>query len=219
MAKKKNIVNDEFITAYMQFVETNKARPKKLKSFLKRHHIDHDDFISTYTNFEGLDQYIFNLFFEKSLSLLHKSEQYTTYNAQNMLLSFYYTFFEYLESNDVYVKTILQDQWSLLGAAGALNTLKQTFQKYIETLPIETVDLHEKNLNKLQFQFLKSAGWIQFLSLLKFWLNDDSKAYEKTDILIEKLVHTSFELLNIKPVLSLVDLGKFLYNEKFKSKP
>jgi hypothetical protein len=53
---------------------------------------------------------------------------------------------------------------------------------------------------------------------LKFWLDDDSAAFEKTDIYIEKSVKASFELLNVAPLDSLIDFGKFIFKEKIYTK-
>jgi hypothetical protein len=53
---------------------------------------------------------------------------------------------------------------------------------------------------------------------LKFWLDDSSPAFEKTDIYIEKSVKATFELMNIAPIDSLIDFGKFLFKEKIQSK-
>jgi hypothetical protein len=49
---------------------------------------------------------------------------------------------------------------------------------------------------------------------MKFWLDDTSPSFEKTDIFIEKSVNTSFDVLNIQPLKSVIDLGKFLFKEK-----
>ena len=51
------------------------------------------------------------------------------------------------------------------------------------------------------------------MATLKFWLDDTSSNFEKTDIFIEKSVDTSFEFLEVKPLKKLVDLGKFLFKE------
>ena len=45
-------------------------------------------------------------------------------------------------------------------------------------------------------------------------MDDTSKSFEKTDIVIEKSVNTVVDLLNTKPLESLFDLGKFLWNER-----
>ena len=61
---------------------------------------------------------------------------------------------------------------------------------------------------------ISEGAWIQFLAILKFWIDDTSKSFESTDILIEKSVNTVVDLLNTKPLESLLDLGKFLWKEK-----
>ena len=42
----------------------------------------------------------------------------------------------------------------------------------------------------------------------------EALSFEKTDILIEKSVNTVVDLLDTKPLESLLDLGKFLWKEK-----
>jgi hypothetical protein len=53
---------------------------------------------------------------------------------------------------------------------------------------------------------------------MKFWLDDSSPAFEKTDIYIEKSIKATFELMNIAPIDSLIDFGKFIFKEKIYSK-
>ena len=53
---------------------------------------------------------------------------------------------------------------------------------------------------------------------LKFWLEDTSSSFEKTDIFIEKAVNTSFDLISVQPIKSIIDLGKFLFKEKMMTK-
>lgn len=43
------------------------------------------------------------------------------------------------------------------------------------------------------------AVWIQFLFLLKFWANDNSPAFESTDVAIEKSVNTAFDVFDNTP--------------------
>ena len=58
------------------------------------------------------------------------------------------------------------------------------------------------------------GAWIQFLFILKFWIDDTSKSFEKTDIMIEKSVNTIVDLLDTKRIDNLLDFGKFLWKEK-----
>jgi hypothetical protein len=52
--------------------------------------------------------------------------------------------------------------------------------------------------------------------ILKFWIEDTSKGFEKTDILIEKTVNTAFDLMQTQPLERVIDLGKFLWKENHK---
>ena len=49
--------------------------------------------------------------------------------------------------------------------------------------------------------------------LMKFWLSDTSKGFEKTDALIEKSVNVVFEVFDNTRLDTILDLGKFLWKE------
>jgi hypothetical protein len=52
--------------------------------------------------------------------------------------------------------------------------------------------------------------------LLKFWIDDSSAEFEKTDIAIEKSVNTIFDVFDNTPLEQVIDFGKFLYKERMK---
>ena len=66
------------------------------------------------------------------------------------------------------------------------------------------------------YQALQESAWFQLMMTLKFWLDDSSASFEKTDLFIEKSVKASFELMNTTPLESLIDFGKFLFKEKIQ---
>jgi ubiquinone biosynthesis protein COQ9 len=52
------------------------------------------------------------------------------------------------------------------------------------------------------------------LIVLKFWIHDESSNFEKTDVFIEKSIKASFDIRQITPIKSVIDLAKFLWKEK-----
>ena len=58
------------------------------------------------------------------------------------------------------------------------------------------------------------ATWVQLLFLMKFWKEDTSPGFEKTDMAIEKSVNTVFDVFDNTPLESIIDLGKFLWQNK-----
>ena len=99
-----------------------------------------------------------------------------------------------------------------------LGHLKKSFTNYIELLGINLIGVKQDQLEKLQNRGLKESAWFQLLVTMKFWLEDTSSSFEKTDIFIEKSVQASFDLIDVTPLKSIVDFGKFLYKEKMHTK-
>ena len=60
------------------------------------------------------------------------------------------------------------------------------------------------------------GAWIQFMFLLKFWIDDNSAEFEKTDVAIEKSVNTIFDVFDNTPLEQVIDFGKFLFKERMQ---
>ncbi|MEO8933596.1 MAG: TetR family transcriptional regulator C-terminal domain-containing protein [Xanthomarina sp.] len=216
MAKKKTLNNPDIMSLYMNYVLENNKKPSSVYMFCKENKLSESEFYTHFTSFEILDKAIFNAFFENSLQVLNKSEDYISFDSRNKLLSFYFTFFENLTANRSYVLFILEHDKSKLKSLRLLSKLRHSFTSYIDSLDIELLDIQQKQIQELQKKALKESAWMQLLITLKFWMDDSSPSFEKTDIFIEKSVNTSFDVLQITPLKSVLDLGKFLFKEKSK---
>lgn len=216
MAKKKNIKQSDLISLYMDYVLTHNQQPKSVYSFSKDNNFEEQKFYEYFNSFDALEKSIFKAFFDNTHDVLQKSEDYQSFDARNKLLSFYYTFFEVLTANRSYVIYALENEKNKLKTLKTLSSLKSSFTTYISTLDIKKLDLKEEKLEKLQKRSIEESAWIQLLMTIKFWIDDTSKAFEKTDVFIEKSVNTSFDLIDTTPLKSLIDFGKFIYKEKFK---
>ena len=75
--------------------------------------------------------------------------------------------------------------------------------------------MKNETIQKITKPLYAEGAWIQFLFLLKFWLDDTSKGFEKTDIMIEKSVKAVLDVLDTTPLESVIDLGKFIWKERF----
>ena len=95
-----------------------------------------------------------------------------------------------------------------------LKSLKSDYTKFVEDLNIERIELKQETLEKIQNTSLKESSWIHLIITMKFWLDDISPSFEKTDIFIEKSINARFDLMDIKPLKSIIDFGKFILKEK-----
>jgi hypothetical protein len=213
MAKNKNLTDNDLIKMYVDYILKHDKKPISIYLFAKENNFEEAVFYKHYANFNTLEQRIFKSFIEQTIELLGKSEDYINYDARNKLLSFYFTFFELLTANRSYVAYTLNNN-SKIKIIKLFTTFKKVFKDYIGTLEIERIDIHQKQLVCLQHTCLKEGAWIQLMLTLKFWLDDTSPSFEKTDMFIEKSINTSFDIINIQPLKSFIDFGKFIFKEK-----
>jgi len=217
MPKKKEINALDIITYYMSYILENNCKPSSVYSFAKENKFEEAVFYNFFGSFEAVEKSIFKTFFDNTITVLEKSEDYETFDARNKLLSFYYTFFGNLTANRSYVVATIDSNKMDLKKLTVLSNLKTSFTNYIDSLEIETIDLKQKNIVQIQQKSIKETAWLQLLITMKFWLNDSSANFEKTDIFIEKSVNTSFDVIDSTPLKSIIDLGKFLYKEKMNA--
>lgn len=216
MAKKKNISKNDIISWYMDYVMEHGTKPNSVYVFAKHNNFEEAKFYDFFGGFEAIEKSIFKTFFDNTIKALEKSEDYLSFDPRNKLLSFYYTFFENLSANRSYVLSALEKHSNNLKTYTVLSELKAAFKKYIKDLEIELIDVQQEQLARIQNKGLQETAWLQLLLTIKFWMNDSSPSFEKTDIYIEKSVNTSFDVLNVMPIKSLIDFGKFIFKEKIQ---
>lgn len=217
-AKKESISKEDIVSKYMEEVLEKGQKPKSVYHFAKENDFDEAEFYAFFGTLEGLEKEIFRMFFANTIDLLHKNEEYQQYDMKNKMLSFYFTFFEVLTANRSYVVEVLKIDRNPLKNLVQLTSLRESFKEYVSEILTDDYRIEVEKLQKFQEKTIQESAWIQLMLTIKFWKEDDSAAFEKTDIFIEKSVNASFELMNVAPMNHLIDLGKFLFKEKVYSR-
>jgi hypothetical protein len=216
MAVKKNIITKEYIVSlYMDEVLETQKKPVSVFHFVKGKDFTEAEFYNFFGTLEGLEKEIFRMFFANTVDLLHKNTDYPEYTMKNKMLSFYFTFFEVLTANRSYVLQSLKSHQNPIRNLTQLSLLRESFKEYVSEILTDDYRLEQEKLQKYQEKTIQETAWLQLMMTIKFWTDDSSPAFEKTDIFIEKSVNASFELMNVAPLNHLIDLGKFLFKEKF----
>ena len=198
----------------MDFVLENNHQPKSVFSFAKENNFEEADFYKFYGSFTTIEESIFSEFFHHAIKVLAKSDDYENFDAKNKLLSFYFTFFEILTANRSYVVYALESSKRDFKKLKTLKLLREEYINYIKNIGIEKLDLKQEKLEKIQDKSIQESSWFHLLITMKFWLDDTSPSFEKTDIFIEKSINARFDLMDIKPLKSIIDFGKFILKEK-----
>ncbi|WP_339655015.1 TetR family transcriptional regulator C-terminal domain-containing protein [Flavobacterium frigidarium] len=216
--KKTMITKDKIVSLYMEYTLEHNEKPKSVYLFAKQNNFSEAEFYSFFGTIESIEKEIFKMFLEKTVALLQMDPNYHGYDMKSKMLSFYFTFFELLTANRSYVSQSLTADKNQLKNLKQLTALRMAFLDYVTSIISDEYRIKQEKLQKMQEKALQESSWIQFLMTMKFWLEDDSAAFEKTDIYIEKSVKLSFELMNIAPIDSLIDFGKFMFKEKIQNR-
>ncbi|BDB52850.1 TetR family transcriptional regulator C-terminal domain-containing protein [Flavobacterium ammonificans] len=214
--KKSTLTKEKVISFYMQSTLEHNSKPKSVFHFAKENGFTEAEFYTFFGGMEGIEKEVFNQFLSKTIELLEKDKDYEYYDMKSKMLSFYFTFFELLTANRSYVVLSLKENSTMLKGLMQLSGLRNGFKDFVSSIISDEYRLKQERFQDIQEKALQESAWIQLLMTLKFWLDDTSAAFEKTDIYIEKSVKASFELMNTAPLESLIDFGKFLFKEKIQ---
>jgi hypothetical protein len=214
--KDKEITKDIIVEAYMSYVLENEHEPKSVFKFAKDNDMSEADFYKFFGSFKGLKQDIWNSFFHNTLDVISKADGYEEYSSQEKMLIFFYTMFEVLTANRSYVLFVLGENNDMTKYMNELNSLRKKIKSFATELI--QVDNDDKQINflKRNEKVYSEGAWLQFIFLLRFWMNDTSAGFEKTDVAIEKSVNTIFDVFDNTPLEKVLDFGKFLYKEAIK---
>ncbi len=214
-SKKLPITDDSIIEKFMNDVLQDNQEPKNVYVFCQKHGIEESEFYSFFGSMNSLKQNIWLKFFENTTQTILQDNKFGEYSNKNKLLTMYFTFFEVLTLNRTYILFYFKDKKEGLSNLSNLKSLRTDFKKFVEENLSRKENLISEKFTKVTQSAYAEGAWMQFLFLLKFWLDDDSKGFEKTDVLIEKSVNTVMDLMETKHLENIVDLGKFLWKEKF----
>jgi len=213
-AKAKKITDNTIISIYMDYVLEHEAVPKSIYKFCKTNKIEESTFYEYFGSVTGIQKAIWNKFFTNTEQLMHKNGEYEQFSNKDKMLTFFYSFFELLTLNRSYVLFALQDDKSVMKNMEQLKGLRRHIKNFATELINDGNADKALKITKHNPQLFSEGAWLQFLFILKFWMEDDSAGFEKTDIAIEKSINTVFDVFDNTPLDNLIDFGKFLFKEK-----
>ena len=197
-------------SAYIDYVLTEGHEPQSVYLFAKKNEMTEEEFYRFFGSFEAIEQNIWTEFARKTITEVKGQGIWAQYSARERALSLFYSFFELLKSSRSFAVYSLKKQPRSLGTPRVLEPMKHLFESFAEDILREGLETGELTDRKFFSNKYKDALWMQFCFVLKFWINDNSAGFEKTDEAIEKGVNVTFDLFQRSPIDNLLDYGKFL---------
>ena len=212
---KTNIMEkSDLVEAYTKSLLEEGKRPINVYKFCQSIKIEESEFYQFFGSFEAIEKYVFSHFFEETLKVLKANKEYDSFSTKDKLLSFYFTYIENLTANRSLVLYLLDHKNPIKGLSN-IHSIKSQFKLFIEDLDLKQPEIPIDQLREFQEKGLNEVLWGQFLTIVKYWMKDDSPSFEKTDAFIEKSTSVGFELFNFSQLESVIDFGKFILKDTF----
>lgn len=211
------ITQDKIFELYSDYILNHGEIPKNIYRFAKDNEFKEKDFYDYFSSFEQIEKMMLVNLFDKSLELASEVNSSEEITSKEKLLNVYFIFFENMTMNRSLVLMILGND--KLHSTKISNQLKEAHRDFIKTLDFNDWEMIKKakdDVKNFHEKAREETLWLHLVSAIEFWKKDTSPSFEKTDIFIEKTIDTGFELMDNEPLRKVVDLGKFLFKEKFR---
>ena len=203
----------EIIKAYSNYVLDKNRRPESMYIFAKELNIEEAEIYEQFTGFSQIEEEIINHFIQNSIDLTLNNSKDEETGSKEKLLTFYFTLVEVFKMNRSLVNFILPIERGELIRFKPMKRSKKTFLSFLNSLKIEAPALSFIPNMEFKDKAIATGAWIQFCSIVFYWLKDSSSNFEKTDIFIEKSLRLSFDLKESSVMESFIDFGKFMFNK------
>ena len=216
-AKKtsKKDLRKQILEGYLSYVLENGTQPASVFKFAKSIKLKEEEFYTYFTSFESIRSAIWMNIFENTVTSIQAQEVYESYNSREKFLSFLFTWIEELKKNRSYLLLMYSDKVkSLRALTQDTKEFKSQFKEFASEVIKSGKETEEIASRPYITEKYDEALWLQVAFVFRFWLEDNSPGFEKTDAAIEKAVNLAFDLMGKSALDTFLDFAKFLYQNK-----
>lgn len=213
--EKQISLEERIVEHYKNHLLENGEEPPSIYIFCKDMNIEESQFYDYFNDFHQLAGVFWLHTFKDVKDRMSADSEFVNFSVREKLLSFYYGFFEMLKKNRSYALLSFKETQSILNHQPKnLNALKKEYMDWAKDLVSEGISTEEIAGRLKISDTYNNIFWLQLLFLINFWIKDESRGFEKTDVAIEKSVHFSFDLIEKNALDSAIDFGKFLFQNR-----
>lgn len=189
--------------------------PASVFKFAKDLKMKEEEFYTYFTSFESIRSSIWVSIFESTLEQIEAQEVFKEYSVREKFLSFLFTWIEELKKNRSYLLCLYQDKTkSFKSLPSDTKEFRTKFKDFAGEIILEGKETQEIASRPFISERYDEALWLQVAFVFRYWLDDRSPRFEKTDAAIEKSVNLAFDLMGKSALDSFLDFAKFLYQTK-----
>lgn len=208
-------MKSNLIQQYISYVLDNNQSPESVYVFAKSLGMEESEFYNYFSSLETIEMSIYSEWFDSVLQTCEQSSPWQNYSAREKVLTIFYAFIEKLKEQRSFVKYLHgRDFKKLPHWPNYLRSLKESFDIKMKAIISDGIESKELMERKYIDSKYTDGLWLNFLFIIKFWVEDHSMGFEKTDAAIEKSINLAFDLMGRSAMDTAIDFGKFLFQNK-----
>lgn len=219
MGRRKKYTKDQLLDVFVNYVG-QEGLDFSIETFCSDNNVSIEKFKELLGSVEDAEKEVWHALMTAALLTVNSDRSFDQFTAKDKLLSVYFTFFENCALNESFCKESIRYRGKI-NMLSVLKTMKEPFVEFVKdnlTTAQFPASQYSDKVNEIGGSFQSETVYAQLLFLLDFWSRDNSADYDKTDIAIEKAVKALTDLIDITPVKSLIDFGKFVWQERFQKR-
>jgi AcrR family transcriptional regulator len=203
------------LEGYKNHVLEHGTAPKSVFKFAKDLKMKEEEFYAYFTSFDSIKSEVWIQIYEDTISQIESQEVFKEYSAREKFLSFLFTWIEELKKNRSFLLSIYgEGSKGMLSLPKEISDFKDKFKDFANEIILEGKETEEIATRPIISDRYDEAMWLQVWFVFKYWLDDRSPRFEKTDAAIEKSVNLAFDLMGKSALDSFLDFAKFIYQSK-----
>jgi hypothetical protein len=208
-------MKETLIKLYIEYYLTHSNSPHNVFLFAQFAKMDEETFYKNYASLDALEADIYGEWFKQTMTGCINSSPWAQYSTREKVLAICYTYIETIKPHRTFITLLKKrDFKNLPHWPKYLNGLHTTFKQMVEPILREGITSAELAERKYLDAKYVDVLWVNFLFVLKFWIEDDSEGFEKTDAAIEKSINLAMDLMAKGPLDAALDFGKFLFQNR-----
>ncbi|MCX7745055.1 MAG: TetR family transcriptional regulator C-terminal domain-containing protein [Flavobacteriales bacterium] len=204
----------ELFEQYISYVSEHGIQPATVGAFCKAAGITEPEFYKQYASFSVLEDHIWKTWIEETIQKVSSSEAYANYSVREKYLAFCFGLTQQL----LPVRSFVTWRFTACRTKDIyfFHRFRNAIKDHFHALIHQGLESGEIPSRFGIHRFYADAAFIHVLATIKFWVDDSSDEFEKTDEFIEKSVHFQMDLITRNGLDSGAELGKFFFQQVWK---
>lgn len=208
-------MRDQFMQQYVVYTLEHNKTPESVYGFAKSMGVSEVEFYEHFSGLEALESTLFSEWFSQSFQQCADSSTWSTYTVREKVLAVFYTFLEHLKQYRSFILFLKKRDARLwTQCPDYLTGLRAVFTEKMKPVLNDGIETGELEARKYLDNKYADGLWLNLLFVLKFWIDDRSTGFEKTDAAIEKSVHLAMDLMGKSALDAALDFGRFLFQQR-----